>query len=46
VAITLFDDPRRRDAILPLAACLHAEVEAGRPLVPGGLAGLFARVRL
>lgn len=36
VALDLFDDQRRREAILPLAEYLHAEVEAGRPMVPGG----------
>lgn len=35
VAIEIFSDERRRDAILPLAEYLFNEVEAGRPRVPG-----------
>lgn len=35
VAIEIFSDERRREAILPLAEFLHSEVEAGRPKVSG-----------
>jgi len=37
VAERVFSDERTHDAILPLAEFLFAEVEAGRPAVPGDL---------
>ena len=37
IAERVFSDERTHDAILPLAEFLYAEVEAGRPAVPGDL---------
>ena len=37
IAEKVFADERTHDAILPLAEFLYAEVEAGRPAVPGNL---------